>query len=135
MSVFTRIIAQADVAAATILATPTPTIGEAAFDATVTEAVIVPNAAVTAADTHYRTLTLTNEGSDGLGTTVVATLLLNAAGGDWVQGDEKAMTLSATAADLVVAAGDVLTIRETVTGNGLAHGGYEATVKGTRDIN
>lgn len=73
----------------------------------VTGARILAAAALTGANTDSRTVQLHNRGQDGSGTTLVAskafTSGVNAAADDYT-----ALTLSATAADLVVAEGDVL---------------------------
>ena len=42
--------------------------------------------------------------------------------------DEKALTLSATAADLVVAEGDILAAAETVAASGVRPSGYQVAV-------
>src|SRR5688572_18260120 len=108
MSVFTQIVAEGDLApTAAAGSVPETTIGEAPFAGTVSEVALISEAALTAADATARTLTLFNRGQAGAGTTVVATLVTNLAGGDWVANDEKLFTLSATPANLVFAAGDV----------------------------
>lgn len=104
-------------------------IGEASHGGTVNEVTVVSEAAVTANATNFRTIRVLNKGQAGTGSTVVASLALDTPGTDnLVAFDEKAIPLSATAADLVVAAGDVLAADETVTGTGLAHGGYTIKV-------
>lgn len=107
-------------------------VGEAQFDGTLTEVSIVPDAAVTADATNNRTFTLQNKGQAGAGTTVMATLTTNVAGGNWVAYDEKLMTLTAVVADLNFVAGDVLAIVETHGGTGVAHPRMQVTVRGTR---
>jgi hypothetical protein len=92
----------------------------------VTEVAIQPAAAVTANATNYRTFTLYNRGATGSGTTVLATY--NTATTGLTDNDEMLMTLSATEADLVVAANDILEIVETVAAAGVAHGGYRVEV-------
>lgn len=81
-------------------------------------------AAVTgAASPASRTLSVTNKGSDGTGSTSVASLAL-LGGVDLVAYDERAVTVSATAANLVVAEGDILSLDSTaVGGTGLADPG------------
>lgn len=99
------------------------------FAGTVTSYTIVPEAAVTAHGTNFRTFRLVNKGQAGAGTTVVATFATDTvATDDLVAFDEKTVPLSATAADLVVAAGDVLAADETIAAAGVAHGGYTARV-------
>jgi hypothetical protein len=74
--------------------------------ATVTAVSYTPLAAQTGSATA-RTYNLVNLGQAGAGSTVVATLTLGV-GVNTVAGDEKTITLSATPANLVLAAGDVL---------------------------
>lgn len=106
-------------------------VGTAALSGVVTEAAIIPEAAVTAADAANRTFTLYNRKQDGTGTTVVATLTTNLAGGSWAAQDAKKMTLSGTSSALQVAVGDVLEMVETVTGVGVAHPQLVVEVRGT----
>lgn len=113
---------------ATIAATDSFTIGEVTGTGRVTEVTYTPEAASTGDNTHYRTYTLVNKGATGVGTTVIATLALTLAV-DLVAFDEKAATLTATVADRVVTAGDILAWVSTPTGNGLVDPG--GTVKVT----
>lgn len=79
----------------------------------------VPGAAITADATNYFTLTLRNRGSvDGTGTVVAATRAYSATNG--VAAKSETLTLSATEADLLVAAGDILTAAVAHSGAGLA---------------
>ncbi len=105
-------------------ATDTVMIGEAPYAGTVSEVTYTADAAVTgAASPASRTITVVNRGAAGAGTAVVATLAL-VGGVNLVAGDERAFTLSATAADLVVAEGDVLAcVTTAVGGTGLADPG------------
>jgi hypothetical protein len=85
---------------------------------TVTGVTIVPNAAITANGTNFFDLTLVNKGGAAGGSTSVATR-------SWAATNSaafvaEAMTLSGTAANLNVAAGDVLDLARTVTASGLA---------------
>jgi hypothetical protein len=133
MSVFVNVIAQADhPAQATAGTTENFDMGEAQFDGTVTEVSIIPNAALTADNTNNRVFTLQNRGSAGSGTTAMASLTTNVAGGSWVAHDEILMTLDPTAANRNFSASDVLAIVETVNGTGVAHPAMEVTVRGTR---
>ena len=97
-------------------------IGEAQFAGTVTEVTFIPDAAFTGANTNTRRLALINRGQAGAGSTVVAELQLNA-GVNMVAGDETTITLSATPANLVLAAGDVLAWFSDAVGTGLADAG------------
>jgi hypothetical protein len=94
---------------------------------------VVSEGAVTANATAFRTLRVLNKGQAGAGSTVVATLALDTpTTDDLAAKDEKTIPLSGTAADLVVAAGDVLVFDETVTGAGLAHTGLKVQVSISR---
>ncbi|TXH18665.1 MAG: hypothetical protein E6R03_01775 [Hyphomicrobiaceae bacterium] len=97
---------------------------------TVTAAGLIPTGAVAADGTDYRVWTIYNRGTSGSGTTVVATLsTLSSAEGALTDNDEKAFTLSGTAANLVVAEGDVLEVAETVGGSGKTHTGGKLFIK------
>lgn len=82
-------------------------IAQAPFDCTVTAVEYVPEAAITGAATNNRTVSLVNKGQAGSGTTTVATLTFDN-GINATANNEKAITLSGTAANLVLAAGDTL---------------------------
>jgi hypothetical protein len=131
MSVHTQVIAQADLPAAIAAAVPETPLGESPGDYLVTQAFIIPEAALTAADATARTLTIYNRGQAGSGTTVVATLVTNLAGGNWAANDRKDFTLSAVANALNVASGDTLELVETVLSTGTARPNCEVTVRGT----
>jgi hypothetical protein len=112
----------------TILATGANVI-EAPFTGKVAEVTYTAVAAVTgAASPSSRTLSLINHGQAGAGTTVVASLALVATV-NLVAFDEKNLTLSATAADLNVVAGDILEFRSApVGGTGLVDPGGTVSV-------
>jgi len=97
-------------------------IGVAPWDGTVTAVTYIPEAAITGANTNTRAIRVRNKGLAGAGTTVVAELQFNT-GVDAVAFDEKAITLSGTAANLVVVAGDVLELFSDSVGDGLAEPG------------
>ncbi len=75
--------------------------------------------ALTADNTNNAVLTLAK--ADGLGgsATTVATLTTNVASGNWVADTFKSFTLSATAANLLVNDGQILTLKKTVGGTGV----------------
>lgn len=78
---------------------------------------IVPNAAITANGTNYFDLALINKGAAAGGSTSMATR-------SWIATNSVAFvaesfTLSATAANLLAAAGDVLDLQRTITASGL----------------
>jgi hypothetical protein len=106
---------------------PGTVIGDCPEDATVSGVVYTPDAAATGATATKRTYTLVNRGQDGTGSTVIATFD-GITGANLVAGDDKAFTLSGTAANLNVSAGDVLAIAEAVTSTGTANPGGEITV-------
>jgi hypothetical protein len=103
------------------------TIGRA-VTGTVTKVTYTPDADVTAsANPNNRTYSLINKGADGTGTTVVATRT-TVTGNDLSEFDEWELTLSATAANLVVTDGDILAWSSTGNGTGVADPGGLATV-------
>lgn len=89
----------------------------APFNLKITGVKWVPKSAVTANGTNYFTLTLRNR-TTGAGTAVPASRSYAATNSSALTAE--AMTLSATAADLNVAAGDHLTVEKLVTASGLA---------------
>jgi hypothetical protein len=102
-------------------ATDTFMIGEVPATGRVTEVAYYPEAASTGDNTNTRTYTVVNEGSDGTGSTVVATLAMTT-GVNLTLGDEKLFTLG-VAANLVVTAGDVLSLVSTFAASGLVDPG------------
>lgn len=118
-----------NVAAASDLTT---VVGEVHVAGVVSSVVYVPKANITGANTETRTVSLVNKGADGNGTTVVATLAMTS-GVNSNDFDEKTITLSVTAADLVVADGDVLAWTSVHSGStGLADPGGSVRVVITR---
>jgi hypothetical protein len=97
-------------------------LGQAPFDCTVTSVQYVPEAAITGAATNHRTVSLVNKGQAGSGTTTVATLTFDN-GINATANDEKTITLSGTAANLVLAAGDTLLWRSIHVLTGIADPG------------
>lgn len=106
-------------------------LGESPFAGTVTRAVYITAAAITGANTNTRTVTVTNRISDGSGTTAVAALPL-VSGTNTVKDVATAIPLSGTAANLVVAKGDVLTVDSVHAASGLADPGGSVEVEITR---
>jgi len=88
----------------------------ARYDAQVVSAALVPAAAITADNTNYATYTLTRH-TAGASATTVATRAWSATNSAAVT--EEAMTLSGTAANLLLTAGDTLSIVKTVAASGL----------------
>ena len=97
-------------------------LGQAPFECTVTAVQYIPEAAITGADTNSRTVSLVNKGQAGSGTTTVASLALTN-GVNAAANDEKTVTLSGTAANLVLAAGDTLQWRSIHVGSGITDPG------------
>ena len=93
----------------------------------VTSVTYAPVAAITGADTNTRKLTVTNRGDDGDGTTEVASLQFDE-GTDAADFVATAITLSGTAANLEVAAGDVLSLASDKVGTGIADPGGQVVV-------
>lgn len=94
----------------------------APFDCTVTAVTYVANATITGADTNSRTLNLRNKGLTGAGSTAVASKAFTS-GVNATAFDETSLTLSGTAANLDLAAGDVLALQSDSVGTGLADPG------------
>lgn len=103
-------------------------IGAAPFAGTITSVTYTPDAQLTGADTESRTITVVNKGQDGNGTTNIATkAFVNAVNAN--DFDETAITLNATPANLVVAAGDIIAFVSTHVGStGLADPGGKVRV-------
>lgn len=87
------------------------------FNAVIVGAKWIPKAAVVADATNYLTLTVRNR-TTGAGAVNVANRSYAATNSAALT--PEAMTLSATAANLLVAAGDLLTVEKLNTGTGLA---------------
>lgn len=97
-------------------------VGQAPFDCTVTAVEYIPEAAITGAATNNRTVSLINKGQAGSGSTTVATLTFDN-GVNATAYNERAITLSGTAANLVLAAGDTLQWRSIHVASGIADPG------------
>jgi hypothetical protein len=99
---------------------------------TVSSVLYIPDTVLTGANTESRTIVLVNKGQSGAGTTIVATKAFTS-GVNAAADDETAITLSATAANLVVADGDILAWQSNHVGaTGLADPGGRAVVEITR---
>lgn len=106
------------------------TVAEAHVAGTVTSVTFTPEAAVTAHASNYRTYKLVNKGQAGAGTTAIATFATDTVTTDDLAAfDEKTIPLSSTAADLVVAAGDILVWVETTAASGVASPGGRVEVE------
>lgn len=105
----------------------TTVLGRVQRAGTVSAVTYTPAADVTGAATNNRTLTLVNKGQDGNGNTTVATLSFGN-GTNASDFDDKALSLSGTAANLDVAAGDVLAWVSAHVGTGITDPGGVVTV-------
>lgn len=117
----TRTIAENQPAVATA-ASDTNILGEVKQDGTVSGVSYTPDASITGVNTNTRILRVVNRGQSGGGTTLVASLQFDS-GVNATAGDEKALTLSGTPANLSVSAGDVLALESNAVGTGLADPG------------
>lgn len=106
-------------------------IGKAPFNGVISAVSIIPEANLVGDNTNNRTFRAVNKGQTGVGAAVAASLQTTAANG-LTAFDEKALTLSGTPANLVVAQDDVIALDEIVAGTGVAHSGYTAIVEFTR---
>jgi len=105
----------------------------APFDGTITAVTYTTPTAITGANTNSRTVALTNKGQAGSGTAVPATLAL-VSGVNTTASVPKTITLSSTASDLVVAAGDVLVWSSTHVGTGIADTGGLLSITFSRNV-
>lgn len=109
-------------AVATVGNSDTSIIGEVPYNATVTAASFTPDGNITGANTNTRIHRVVNRGQAGAGTTLLASLQYNS-GVNATAGDELALTLTGTAADLNVTAGDVIAFESNAVGTGIADPG------------
>lgn len=103
----------------------------APFAGTVSAVTYVASTAITGADTNSRTVVVVDKGAAGSGTTIVATKAFTNAVNAAADA-ATTITLSGTAANLVVAAGDVLVWQSTHVGTGLADPGGLVHIELTR---
>lgn len=94
----------------------------APYPATVTSVQYVTATAVTGANTNTRAVSVVNKGAAGSGSTAVANLQFDS-GVNTTAFVPKTVTLSGTAANLVVAPGDVLVWNSTHVGSGITDPG------------
>lgn len=100
---------------------------KAPYNLTVSATSYTPVGDITGAATNHRKLEIINKGTDGNGTDVVADLAFDN-GVNALDYDEKALTLSGTAANLDVDAGEVLAWVSTTPGTGIADPGGLASI-------
>lgn len=82
--------------ALTIAADGVPTVGEAPITGNVTKVTYTPNANMTGAVSHYRTLNLINKGKTGGGSAVIATYAFSNTGYNGVAFDDLPLNLAGT---------------------------------------
>lgn len=102
-------------------------VGTVTRDGVVSGVSYIPSSAITGANTNSRTVSLVNKGSDGSGSTTIATLA-EVSGVNASAFVGKAITLSGTAANLKVKAGDILEWVSTHVGTGITDPGGEVVV-------
>jgi len=86
----------------------------------ITGARFIPDTAITGAATNNMAIQIVNKGVAGTGTDGVTAVKTYASGTDAVKNVAEELTLSTTAADLVVTTGEVLALEKTENGTGLA---------------
>jgi hypothetical protein len=106
--------------------------GNAGETWTVTSVSYTPTADITGAATNNRTVQVVNAGTDGNGTTVVASLQF-VSGTNASDDDETALTLSGTPANLVLSPGQILRWESNAVGTGITDPGGLAQVVIDRD--
>jgi hypothetical protein len=108
----------------------TTDIAQVDADGVISSVKYIPAAGITGANTNTRKVLLVNKHADGSGATAVATLQFNS-GVNATADVAKTITLSGTAADLAVSAGDVLQWQSTHLGSGITDpGGLVVVVVG-----
>jgi len=101
-------------------------VGRVRYPGTVNSVEYIPGWSVTGANTNSRTLTLYNRGQSGAGTTAIATLALTS-GVNLTKYQAKTITI--TAANAVVAPGDLLEWESLHVGSGLPDPGGQVVVQ------
>jgi len=119
---FVRVIEEGVPAVSTAGSSDDTVLAQAPFDCTVTAVEYVPEAAITGAATNHRACSLVNKGAAGSGSTTVATLAFDT-GVNATANNERTITLSGTAANLDLNAGDTLQWRSVAVGTGIADPG------------
>lgn len=104
----------------------------APFAGVLSMAVLYAVSAITGANTNTRKLEVINKKQDGAGTTLMASKQFNS-GTNAVAFDNTTITNSGTAADLVVAQGDVIVLVSTHVSTGIADPGGMVELTLTKD--
>jgi hypothetical protein len=125
-----REVLEATVPAAGAAVTQDQVVGRSPITGRVSYVVLVPEAALVANATNFRTFRILNRGQAGAGSAVVATFATDTPATDDLQAfNDRVIPLTAA---VDVAQGDVLAVDETVAGTGVAHSGYKVSVELTR---
>ena len=103
-------------------ASATYMVEEAEENGQILSASYTPDAGITGVATNNRVIRVINRGQSGGGTAVMAELTF-AAGTSVAAGDEIAIPLSATLANLECDAGDIIAVQSGINGTGLADPG------------
>jgi hypothetical protein len=107
-------------------------LGEAPFDAQITELTIIPTEDCLGTDLDHRTFELINKGQDGQGDVEIAEICMGPEDGFWTAMVEMVAELSADVEHHKVKQGDILAVRESISGAGQGHPDLQVSVKGTR---
>ena len=118
--------------AAAITVALTTIIGKIPFPGTISKIQFIPNAAITGDDTLARSLTVTNKGLAGIGTTELAAITFDT-GNDADAFVPIDLDLSEVAGALDVAAGDVISVASADLSTGLADPGGFWVIEITRE--
>ena len=108
------------------------TIGRVKETGAVASVTITPDITITGADTNSLTVSIINKGQSGVGTTVIASKAFTS-GVNGTGFDEVTITLSGTATNLDVVAGDILALSSIKVGTGLVDPGGLVRVVVNRD--
>lgn len=109
-------------------------LGKAPFACTVTGVTYTAAGAIAGHASNNRALSVINKGAAGSGSTSVAALTTTASpDNSFAAFDEKAITLSGTAANLVLAAGDILAWSSDANASGVADPGGKVIVTISRN--
>lgn len=119
---FTQVLTLRSPGQATAGTDSTFALGRAPFACTVTDVTYAPEAAITGANTNTRRVALVNKGQTGAGAVEPAALQFDS-GVNAAAFDDKPITLSATQANRVLAAGDILAWFSDAIGTGQADPG------------
>ena len=104
------------------------TLCRAPYAGTLTSATYTTDAAISGHASNNRTLSIINKGQSGAGSTSMATVTTDGSN-SFTAFDEKALTLSGTPANLVVAEGDILAFLSDANASGVIDPGGVVVLK------